>query len=106
MTIAMTHESQKYGPMLVHALVSGCGCEYSVPVSAKERMGNDLRALREQMSEPDWELKEASAVNVPALKKPKQWYRYAENVLLSTGKVVMRNRGDLGTSLECKEHKR
>lgn len=83
--LAMTHHVDDDSRLLVYAMASGCKCEWTAHINSEDRMGK---------------FDETARIRTAPKRKPKQWYREAENILLSGEKVVLRD-----GILECKQHK-
>lgn len=96
--ITMTHRSMKHGPMVIKTESTRCGCTWDIKVDAETRMGP-----------PPQRDENGVRFRVKPMRKPRDWYRVAENILLTTGKVHLQQQKIMGqdvTVLVCKEHKR
>jgi len=97
--ITLKHEYKKHGSMMVRVASTRCDCTWAVKVDAETRMGP-----------PPQRDENGVRFRVKPMRKPAEWYRVAENILLSTGKLMARQvkdpMGNMHNILVCKEHKR
>ena len=78
--IVMTHavytekDETPFIGLFVHAVAYPCEHVWNIPIKSYDRMGS-------------YEYADGVRIKSSPLNTPKKWYRAAENVLLSTGKV-------------------